>query len=269
MTDIQYPNSHVVSIAGTDVQQVLYKGEPVVTFAMVDEIHKSPKDSARRTFNENRDRFVEGEDFVGLTSDEIRTMCLDGVFPPRSARGTLITRRGYLKLVKPMGDDRAWQVQGEMIDRYFAAERSAPSIPDFSNPAAAARAWADQYEARLHAERTKAEIGSRREATAMNTASQAMKRADKLEIQLDRSRSYATVKRMSMLHGGIELNWRRLKQVALEMGIPPIDVFDANYGTVKAYHADVWQKAYALEILAPVMEASAPVPLHIVGGSAQ
>jgi hypothetical protein len=36
------------------------------------------------------------------------------------------------------------------------------------------------------------------------------------------------------------------------MGLPPIDIFDANYGTVKAYHADAWREAYALEILSQV-----------------
>ena len=111
-----------------------------------------------------------------------------------------------------------------------------------------APAWADQYEARQIAERTKAEIGSRREATAMATASIATRKANKLELELDRSRQYATVKRMQMLYHGQEFSWRLLKQTSAEMGIPAVDVFDANYGTVKAYHADVWREAYALGI---------------------
>lgn len=122
------------------------------------------------------------------------------------------------------------------------------AIPNFSNPAQAARAWAEQYEARLLAEQTKAQISQRREATAMNTASQAVKRANKLEIQLDRAKDYATVKRMEMLYHGQRFDWRRLRSTATEMGVPSIDVFDANYGTVKAYHADVWMEAYALTI---------------------
>lgn len=136
-----------------------------------------------------------------------------------------------------------------LVDRWQELERkSGLAIPDFSNPAAAARAWAEQYEARQIAEATKAEIGSRREATAMNTASQAVKQANKLAIELDRSKEYATVKRMEMLYHGQKFNWRLLKSAAAEMGIPSIDIFDANYGTVKAYHADVWREAYALEI---------------------
>lgn len=129
------------------------------------------------------------------------------------------------------------------------------AIPNFSNPAEAARAWAEQYEARQLAELTKAQIGDRREATAMNTASQATKRANKLEIELDRSKEYATVKRMQMIHHGQPFDWRRLRSISAEMGIQTIDVFDANYGTVKAYHADVWKEAYALEIV-PMVKAA-------------
>lgn len=137
-----------------------------------------------------------------------------------------------------------------LVDRWQELERkvSGPVLPNFANPADAARAWAEQYEARLIAERTKAEIGSRREATAMATASAAARKARRLEAELDQSMQYASIKRMEMLYHGQKFNWRILKSTATEMGIQSIDIFDANYGTVKAYHADVWREAYALEI---------------------
>jgi prophage antirepressor-like protein len=94
--------------------------------------------------------------------------------------------------------------------------------------------------------RTKAWIGARREATAMATASKEARRAEKLEQELDRSKEYVTIKRMSMIYHGQKFDWRRLKSTGIEMGIEPIDVFDSNYGTVKAYHVDVWREAYAI-----------------------
>ena len=90
----------------------------------------------------------------------------------------------------------------------------------------------------------------------MNTASQAVKKANKLAIELDKAMQYASVKRMEMLHGQT-FNWRLLKSTAIQIDRPPIDIFDANYGTVKAYHADVWREAYALEIHVEPIKKSA------------
>lgn len=95
---------------------------------------------------------------------------------------------------------------------------------------------------------TKALIGSRREATAMATASAAKRESQRLEIELGKSKQYASVKRMEKIHDGESFSWRELKKTCAELSIPAIDIFDANYGSVKAYHADVWKKAYGKEI---------------------
>jgi len=115
------------------------------------------------------------------------------------------------------------KMRAAIVDRWQELEtKSTISVPNFSNPAEAARAWAEQYDARMLAE------------------------ADRL---LGKSMRYATVERMKMLYYGMKFKRRVLKSAAVQMKIPPIDVFDANYGTVKAYHADVWREAYGLEIL--------------------
>ena len=166
-------------------------------------------------------------------------------------RESLILVSGYNVKMRAAIIDR-WQQLEEQV-----AAPTAPALPDFTNPALAARAWAEQFEARQVAEARKAEIGSRREATAMNTASQAVKKANKLAIELDKAMQYASVKRMEMLYRGKTFNWRLLKSTAIQMDRPPIDIFDANYGTVKAYHADVWREAYALEIhVEPIRESA-------------
>lgn len=142
----------------------------------------------------------------------------------------------------------------KIVDRWQELEAQlAPSLP--RSFAEALRLAADEAERAELAERqrdeaiaTKALIGDKREATAMNTASQAVKKVQKLEIELDRAKEYATLKRMQMIHHGQPFNWRMLKAASIEMGIPAIEIFDANYGTVKAYHADVWREVYALDI---------------------
>ena len=143
-----------------------------------------------------------------------------------------------------------WQA----LEAQLAATPAPVSIPDFSNPAAAARAWADQYEARLVAEKTKAQIGSKREATAMARASAEARRAEQLSIELDRSHQMATIKRVEMTYPGHQFCWRMLKAACRDLGISPVDVFDANYGSVKAYPAAAWKYAYDInmaDLIAP------------------
>ncbi len=135
----------------------------------------------------------------------------------------------------------------KVIDRWMVLEGGAKQITAPATYIAALRRLADTEEAKEQAIATKAEIGSRREATAMNTASQQSKRANKLEIELSRSKEYFSVKRMTAIYHGQSFDWRLLKNTGIEMGIAPVDVFDQNYGTVKAYHQSVWSEAYALD----------------------
>lgn len=136
----------------------------------------------------------------------------------------------------------------KVIDRWIELEKRHHSVSAVPiNFVEALRLAADTQEKLELAIATKAEIGSRRKATAMNTACQATKKIAKLEIELDRSKEYFSVKRMAAIHHGQHFNWRLLKSTGIEMGIAPVNVFDQNYGTVKAYHQSVWREAYALD----------------------
>lgn len=147
-------------------------------------------------------------------------------------------------------NERGKQARLYFLECERRAQAATPSLqlPNFLDPASAAIAWAEQYQRAQQAERTKAEIGSRREATAMSTASREAKKARKLEIVLDRDMEYASIKRMSAIHHGLKFDWRMLKSTCAEMGIPPVEVFDANYGHVNAYHISVWKEAYAVDL---------------------
>jgi len=141
-------------------------------------------------------------------------------------------RRAVLDVLKEMSAPKAPTTYIAALEALIESEKAKESALQIAN----------------HALATKAEIGNRREATAMNTASQAVKQVNKLEIELDKAKEWSTIKRMEMLHPTMKFNWRKLKSVsnALELDIQTVP--DANYFEVKSYHAKAWFEAYGIEI---------------------
>ena len=141
-------------------------------------------------------------------------------------------RRAVLDVLKEMSAPKAPTTYIAALEALIESEKAKESALQIAN----------------HALATKAEIGNRREATAMNTASQAVKQVNKLEIELDKAKEWSTIKRMEMLHPTMKFNWRKLKSVsnALELDIQTVP--DANYFEVKSYHAKAWFEAYGVEL---------------------
>lgn len=110
-------------INNTQVLVKEFSGQRVVTFKEIDAVHGRPDGTARKRFNDNREHFIEGEDFFVLNQpSEIRTL---GIQRPQGGTPesvTLITEFGYLMLVKSFTDDLAWKVQRELVNGYFRAK---------------------------------------------------------------------------------------------------------------------------------------------------
>ena len=99
---------------------------------------------------------------------------------------------------------------------------------------------------RDEAVRTKAEIGSRREATAMSTASRLSKENEHLRDEIGDSRTWKQVKAIPWLEEVFEVSQamysvagRKLADMPRRMGYEIREVEDSRYGSVKAYHTDV------------------------------
>ncbi|EOH3174816.1 ORF6N domain-containing protein [Enterobacter asburiae] len=110
---------NTVTINNKQLPAVEYRGQRVVTLAMIDEVHQRPEGTARAAFNRNRSHFIEGVDFLEMTADVIRTESLYDAFAARTAKGIILFESGYLMLTKPFNDDLAWQVQRELVNSYF------------------------------------------------------------------------------------------------------------------------------------------------------
>lgn len=119
-------NNSVV-VADKSVSIVEYKGQRVVTFAMIDDLHGRPEGTARKRFNDNKDHLIDGEDFYLVDSTQKSEFRTFGIEVPN--RGlTLVTESGYLMLVKSFTDDLAWKVQKQLVKAYFKVKEIAQNF---------------------------------------------------------------------------------------------------------------------------------------------
>ena len=102
--------------------------------------------------------------------------------------------------------------------------------------------------------RTKSQIGGKREATAMATASAAVRQRDALADRLGEGKTYKQVKAIPWLTvifresaGMYSQVGRKLAELGKRMGLPPRLIEDSRYGTLKAHHVDVIE-AFRLEL---------------------
>ena len=100
-----------------------YNNSRVVTFKDIDTVHNRPSGTARKRFNDNRSRFIEGIDYYKISPSEFRT-----AFGDMDARQqndvTLVAESGYLMLVKSFTDDLSWQVQRDLVNNYFRTKHN-------------------------------------------------------------------------------------------------------------------------------------------------
>ena len=122
---------NAIIINNTPVQVKEYGGQRVVTLKDIDKVHGRPDGTARKRFNENKKRFIEGEDYFKITPSEFRTAI--GEMDSRQQNEiTLVTESGYLMLVKSFHDDLAWNVQRQLVNSYFRC-KAQNAEPDFSS----------------------------------------------------------------------------------------------------------------------------------------
>ena len=110
---------NLVSIGTQDIPVLLYKDMRVVTFEMVARVHSVSIDTVRASFYRHKKRFTKGTHYFQLDFTEANQLLLDATV---SANGlTVLTKKGYFILVKPMQDNVSWDVQVQMA-AYFGEE---------------------------------------------------------------------------------------------------------------------------------------------------
>lgn len=131
-----------------------------------------------------------------------------------------VTKLGCDLLANKFTGEKGILFTARYVKRFDEMEKG--QVPkDFPS---ALRAYADEVERRQIAEKEK----------------------EKLQIELDYSKDWYSIKRVAAINGvdGKIFNWRRLKEKSIELGYGVKKIFDANYGEVNTYHRNVWEVAY-------------------------
>lgn len=103
---------------------------------------------------------------------------------------------------------------------------------------------------RDHAIATKAQIGSKREATAMANVAKANREVSRLMDRLGFNTKHATVK---AVEGATKRTfgpqgWRPLSEWCKTHGVSAVSVPDPLYGSVKSWPADAWGEIYGVDL---------------------
>lgn len=97
--------------------------------------------------------------------------------------------------------------------------------------------------------RTKAQIGSKREATAMAKASAASREAARLKNALGFNSHHATIKAVKKTVGiDYSKDWRKLKAWCVANGVTAVAVPDQTYGEVQAWPAGAWMSVLGIDL---------------------
>ena len=146
-------------------------------------------------------------------------------------------------------------LRNRVIKRWKELELQA-SLPSYAidDPIERAKKWIEEEKQkqiaiaeRDHAIATKAEIGSRREATAMGRLSAKVKEVESLKVQLDKSLDFASIKAVEIATGR-KFGWHALKKWSKSNSSEIKTIPDPNFGEVKTYHKDAWLAVYNINL---------------------
>ena len=298
LSSVEYVDSHENSIAHvqTDVKN-LTSANPLFDFhathngeACIESL--DPKDRG----TERRFRFTRALlcTLLGVKSEDTITNHVDKLLKRgaidntknlvllRSEHGretTLYDLKVFNYLVMRLDTDQAWEKKAKfndvLVERETGVAQTQTTLAIPKTLPEALRAYADEVERREAAEkraltaeserdeavRTKAQIGSRREATAMNTASQKSKECARLTIEnevlkdaVGRGANWCTVSMMKSewkREFGHEPNWRKLMEFSADFkqDMKPVKDVDEKVvlhngsekvSKVYRYHREAW-----------------------------
>ena len=113
--------NELITINNTQVEVKEYEGIRVVTAWDIAKVHGREVNDVTKNFNNNRSKFILGEDYFLINRTEIseRKISIQEFIPNNVKEIPLFTESGYLMLVKTFTDDLSWDIQRQLVKTYF------------------------------------------------------------------------------------------------------------------------------------------------------
>jgi len=229
-----------------------WKGGRVVTTETLAKGYGTEPIRIQQNHIRNESRFIEGVHYHKLRGEDLKSFRLS--FSESVSKHTtsliLWTEKGAARMSKIVDTDEAWGFFERLEDSYFHPRSSAlpqtyeQALEDLLAKVKENRLLAEQ---RDHAVRTKAWIGEKREATAMATASAAVREKNKLAETVGACRKHATITAVENKTSS-EFKWQGLRKWCRENGTSPLDVEDKRFGTVKSWPREAWLAVYGVDL---------------------
>lgn len=243
---------HVVD---PDILPVMaWDGVRVVTTETLAAGYGCEEKNIRMNLSRNLDRFEEGKHFFMLTGSEVTRLRATDSGSQISAMTrslTLWTEKGAARMSKIVDTDDAWSFFEKLEDSYFRPRESAglpltyeQALEDLLIKVKEARLVTEQRDRAIKERRW---IGEKREATAMATASVAVREKNKLAERLGEGKSYAAIIPVEKKTGE-KFKWQPLRKWCRENDVLPHDVEDPRFGTVKSWPRDAWMAVYGVDL---------------------
>ncbi|HHT0259001.1 TPA: ORF6N domain-containing protein [Raoultella planticola] len=231
-----------------------WAGLRVVTTETLASGYGCEEKSIRMNLSRNLERFEEGKHYFMVTGEELKKLraTVGGSQISSKARAvTLWTEKGAARMSKIVDTDEAWSFFERLEDSYFH-QQEANGLP-MSYEEALEDLLVKVKENRIITEqrdraiKEKLWIADKREATAMATASAAVRAKNKLAERVGEGKNYAAIipveKRLNQ-----KFKWQPLRKWCRENGVEPHEVDDPRFGTVKSWPREAWLAVHGVDL---------------------
>lgn len=125
--------ARVVSIGGTEIRPLAYKGARVIISDLLAKEFGTTPENLASNLSRNKSRFEEGVHFYRVTGDELKALknsiAFSKVVGSNANQLMLWTERGVFRHAKILETDQAWEAYERLEDVYFAVKEATTPVP--------------------------------------------------------------------------------------------------------------------------------------------